>query len=305
MNNIDPGPTNAAIGSPAAEVHIDERLIRKLLADQFEGLAALPLSFVEEGYDNATWRLGNDLAARIPRRSIAGQFIRSEQQWLGKLAPGLPLPVSAPLHIGVPTPYYPWPWSIVPWFDGKPADLSPPSPDAAIPLAGFMKALHKPAPADAPYNQFRAVPLSEREPFLTERFERMKSETDFITPGLETLWRSAVEAPIDSPPTWIHGDLHARNVLTKDGALAAVIDWGDLTSGDRATDLASIWMLLDDQNARAEAIRAVGPLSDATLERAKGWAISFGVLLLDSGLVDNERHAEMGRRTLTRILEGL
>lgn len=305
MNSIDPGATNAAISSPAAEVDIDEPLIRKLLADQFGNLAALPLEFVEEGYDNATWRLGNDLAARIPRRSIARQFIRSEQLWLSHLAPDLPLPVPAPLHIGVPTPYYPWPWSIVPWFDGQPADLAPPSAEAAIPLANFMKALHKPTPADAPYNEFRAVPLAEREPFLTERFERLKAKTDYITKGLETLWRTAVKAPIDIPPTWIHGDLHARNVLTKDGALAAVIDWGDLTSGDRATDLASIWMLLDDPKARTDAIKAVGPLSDATWARAKGWAISFGVLLLDSGLIDNERHAEMGRRTLTRILEDL
>lgn len=305
MNSIDPGPTNALIGSPAAEVHIDEPLIRKLLADQFEELAALPLGFVEEGYDNATWRLGNELAVRIPRRSIAGQFIRSEQLWLGQLAPALPLPVSAPLHIGVPTSYYPWPWSIVPWFDGEPADLSPPSADTAIPLANFIDALHKPAPADAPYNEFRAVPLSEREPFLTERFERLQARTNYITPGLEAAWRSAVEAPIDIAPTWIHGDLHARNVLTKDGALAAVIDWGDLTSGDRATDLASIWMLLDNPKARTVAIKTVGPLTDATWQRAKGWAISFGVLLLDSGLVDNERHAEMGRRTLARILEDL
>ena len=305
MNSIEPGPTNAGIGSPAAEVQIDEPLIRKLLADQFKELAALPLSFVEEGYDNATWRLGTELAARIPRRSIAAQFIRSEQQWLGELGPGLPLPVSVPLHIGVPTPYYPWPWSIVPWFEGQPADLSPPSAAAAIPLADFMKALHKPAPADAPYNEFRAVPLSEREPFLTERFERLKAKTDYITKDLETLWRTAVEAPIDIPPTWIHGDLHARNVLTKDGALTAVIDWGDLTSGDRATDLASIWMLLDGTKARTEAIRAVGPLSNATWVRAKGWAISFGVLLLDSGLIDNERHAEMGRQTLARVLDDL
>lgn len=307
MNSIDPDatPTNTLIGSPAAEVRIDESLIRKLLVDQFGDLAQLPLTFVEEGYDNATWRLGNDLAARIPRRAIAGQFIRSEQQWLCQLAPSLPLPVSAPLHIGTPTAYYPWPWSIVPWFDGQPADLSEPSAAAAIPLANFMAALHKAAPANAPYNEFRAVPLAEREPFLKDRFERLETRTNFITPDLEALWQEAIAAPIDIPRTWIHGDLHARNVLTKDGALVAVIDWGDLTSGDRATDLASIWMLLGDPKARAQAIRATGPLTEATWVRAKGWAISFGVLLLDSGLVDNERHAEMGRRTLSRILEDL
>lgn len=305
MNSIDPGPTNALIGSPAAEVHIDEPLIRKLLADQFEALATLPLRFVEEGYDNATWRLGNELAVRIPRRSIAAQFITSEQLWLGKIAPGLPIPVSVPVHIGAATPWYPWPWSIVPWFEGLPVDLAPLDASAALPLAAFLNALHKPAPAQAPYNEFRCAPLSEREPFLAPRFERLKSKTRFITPELEALWQEAIGAPIDIPPTWIHGDLHARNVLSEKGAIAAVIDWGDMASGDRATDLASIWALLGKPEARAQTIKAVGPLTDATWKRARGWAISFGVLLLDSGLIDNERHAEMGRQTLARILEDL
>lgn len=305
MNSIDPNPTNTLIGSPAAEVQIDEPLIRKLLGDQFDNLAGLSLTFVEEGYDNATWRLGKDLAVRIPRRAIAARFIKSEQLWLTALAPDLPLPVPAPIHIGMPTSYYSWPWSIVPWFDGQPADLAKPAASSAIALVEFMMALHRPAPPDAPHNEFRAVPLAEREPFLAPRFERLKSTTDFITPALEILWQQAVAAPIDIPPTWIHGDLHARNVLTRDGTICAIIDWGDMTSGDRATDLASIWMLLSGKEARATAVDAIDPLSEETWIRAKGWALSFGVLLLDSGLIDNPRHAEMGRRTLLRLAEDL
>jgi len=94
-------------------------------------------------------------------------------------------------------------------------------------------------------------------------------------------------------------------VLTKDGAICAIIDWGDMTAGDRATDLASIWMLLSGKEARATAVDAIGPLSEETWIRSKGWALSFGCLLLDSGLIDNPRHAEMGRRTLLRLAEDL
>lgn len=304
MSGKDISDTNHLVGSPEAEIRIDETLVRSLLRDQVPELADLPLDFIEEGFDNVTYRLGEDKAVRVPRREIAGQFIKSEQDWLTMLAPSLPLPVPAPLHSGTPTSNYPWRWNVVPWFDGKPADLAEPDASAALPLAEFMAALHKPAPEEAPFNEFRATPLSVREPFLAPRFERLRARTDYITQDIDALWRDALAAPIDIEPTWLHGDLHARNVLTKDGQISAVIDWGDMTSGDRATDLASIWMLLGDQAAREAAINSVGPLTDATWLRAKGWAVSFGVMLLDSGLVDNPRHAEMGRRTLLRLVEG-
>lgn len=305
MTGINPADTNTMNGTPPAELEIDEPLIRSLLKDQTPDLAELPLDFIEEGFDNATWRLDEDLAVRIPRRSIAARFIASEQKWLGTLAPGLPLPVPVPLHIGRPTADYPWHWSVVPWFDGMPADLSELGPEAAQPLAEFMLALHRPAPAEAPFNEFRCFPLATREPYLAPRIERLRESTDLITKELDALWQEALAAPVDIETTWIHGDLHARNILTRDGQISAVIDWGDMASGDRATDLASIWMLLGEKEARAMALKAVGPLSEATRVRAIGWAISFGVLLLDSGLIDNERHARMGERTLRRVLEDL
>jgi aminoglycoside phosphotransferase (APT) family kinase protein len=108
-------------------------------------------------------------------------------------------------------------------------------------------------------------------------------------------------APIDRPSAWIHGDLHARNILVDDGNISGIIDWGDMTSGDIATDLAAIWMLFDDPAARRFALATYGGLSEAVIHRSIGWAILFGVVLLDTGLVDNPRHAAMGERTLRRV----
>jgi aminoglycoside phosphotransferase (APT) family kinase protein len=102
-------------------------------------------------------------------------------------------------------------------------------------------------------------------------------------------------------PTWIHGDLHARNVLVEAGSITGIIDWGDLAAGDRATDLASVWMLFDRPEARQEALRAYGGSSAATVERATAWAVLFGVMLLDTGLVDNPRNARLGQRVLERV----
>jgi aminoglycoside phosphotransferase (APT) family kinase protein len=115
----------------------------------------------------------------------------------------------------------------------------------------------------------------------------------------------AVHAPLDVPPTWLHGDLHPRNVLVENGVITGIIDWGDITSGDCATDLASIWLLFAEPHTRQAALAAYADLSEATLQRAKGWAVLFGVMLLESGLIDNRRNALIGARTLRRLTESM
>jgi aminoglycoside phosphotransferase (APT) family kinase protein len=120
---------------------------------------------------------------------------------------------------------------------------------------------------------------------------------------VKKIWHTALNASIDIPATWLHSDLHPRNVLVEDGVLTGIIDWGDLTVGDRATDLAAIWMLFADQSARQQAIAEYANVSDDTLQRAKGWAVLFGVVLLDTGLMDNPRNAVIGAKVLRRVSE--
>ena len=48
---------------------------------------------------------------------------------------------------------------------------------------------------------------------------------------------------------WIHGDLHPGNLLVRDGRLSGVLDFGDVTAGDPATDLSVGWMLLSGLRA--------------------------------------------------------
>jgi aminoglycoside phosphotransferase (APT) family kinase protein len=104
--------------------------------------------------------------------------------------------------------------------------------------------------------------------------------------------------------TWLHGDLHPRNVLVEDGVITGIIDWGDITSGDCATDLASIWMLFTEPRSRQEAVEAYANLTEATVQRAKGWAVLFGVMLLDTGLTDNPKHGAIGERILRHLPDG-
>jgi len=289
-------------GTPKAEVDIDEPLIRQLLASQFPDLASLPLQQVDAGWDNQMYRLGANHAVRMPIRASAIPYLNSEQKWLPIIAPRLTLPAPVPFYIGEPEFGFPWRWSLVPWFDGQTADSQPPNSDQIIPWIEFLRALHQPAPDDAPVNDARGVPLQERASSVNERLDRLRSKSDSVTPAIDHIWSEALEANQSSERLWLHGDTHARNILVKNGKITAVLDWGDMTAGDVASDLASIWMLFEEPQARREGVAAYG-VSPALLARTKGWAVLFASILLDTGLVDHPRHAEMGRTTFRRLSE--
>jgi aminoglycoside phosphotransferase (APT) family kinase protein len=289
---------------PAADIPIDEALVRALLRAQHPDLAELPLQEVESGWDNAMFRLGEKLAVRLPRRIAGAPLIDKEQEWLPQLAPFLPIPVPAPVRTGKPAENYPSRWSIVPWLRGRTADICEPRADQGEPLAAFLCALHRPAPENAPFNPYRGVPLLERAEQIAERIRRLEQHTTLLNPAVKRIHEAAMSAPIDMTPTWLHADLHAGNLLVDDGVISGVIDWGDMTRGDRATDLAAIWINLNDRKARENAMRACNGVSDATWLRAKGWAIFFGVTLGTSALAGDARHAVMARRTLERVVDG-
>jgi aminoglycoside phosphotransferase (APT) family kinase protein len=291
------------IGTPASELEIDTMLVSCLLKDQHPDLAHLPIYAVDAGWDNAMFRLGDRLSVRLPGRKVAAALIEHEQTWLPVLANHLPIPVPVPYRLGKPALGYPYRWSVLPWLTGVTADQQEPDANQSKRLAVFLRSLHMPAPSNAPRNPVRGVPLIHRAASVEERMQRLERKTNRISSEIKEIWNQALNASIDVQPTWLHGDLHARNVLVEKGVITGIIDWGDMTSGDIATDLASIWMLFSDQDARQQAIAAYVTISEATLQRAKGWAVLFGVVLLDTGLVDNPRHAMMGAKTLRRVVE--
>ncbi|MER7006792.1 phosphotransferase [Dactylosporangium sp. NPDC000555] len=262
-----------------ADIAVDASLVRRLILEQHPDLDG-PLTPVAMGWDNAIYRLGADLAVRLPRRRVAAELVYREQQWLPRLAAALPVPVPVPLRVGVPSAGFPFPWSITPWLTGTVVAASPVAPRAAFAeqLAGFLAALHVPAPAAAPANPVRGVPLSTRSEAMAERFA-----TGRVPAGLRGLWDELVAVPFWSgPPLWVHGDPHPGNLLTGPGGrLAAVLDFGDLTSGDPATDLAAAWLVFDaPARAAFRAALGSGPGRDEeTWQRARGWALNIGAAL--------------------------
>ncbi len=293
---------------PSAEVDIDSALLGVLLDEQFPTIASLPRSFVAEGWDNVLWRIGDDLVARLPRRAVAAELVEREQTWLPELAPRLPITVPVPLYRGAPSVRYPWPWSICRWTPGCTAADLPPGPDAAGQLGGFLRALHQPAPPEAPPNPWRGVPLHARDERTRESLAALAGHVD--VPALGMAWQAALEVPRwNGPPVWLHGDLHPLNVIVEGAAadgdaegapsIAAVIDWGDLTSGDPACDLAIGWSLFDPAR-RAEFRRAAG-CDRSTWARARGWALALGVVYLANS-ADHPLLRSIGTTMLDAVL---
>src|SRR5262245_4441693 len=188
---------------PAAEVDIDDVLVRGLLEAQHPDLAGRELTEAAHGWDNVLYRLGDDLLVRLPRRQLAAELVAHEQRWLPELAPRLPLPIPAPVRTGVPTANYPWSWSICPWFDGTPAasaTLTDPAREARR-MGEFLAALHQPAPADAPANPYRGIPLAGRRARFDADLATLGDEVD--AGAARALWERAVSVPRwDRAPVW-------------------------------------------------------------------------------------------------------
>jgi len=286
---------------PAAEVDVSVELVRQLLAEQHPDLAGLPLGVLANGWDNMVCTVGAHLLARLPRRAQAAELVVHEQRWLPALAPGLPLPIPAPVRVGQPAGRYPWNWSVVPFLPGEVAALAAPDDlaSAAVALGEFLAALHVPAPPDAPVNPFRGGPLAGRASRVTEHLGLVASGTE--AGAARAIWDSAADAePWAGPPAWVHGDLHPANILVNAGQISAVIDFGDLTSGDPANDLSVAWMLLPAKE-RAIFWQAYGQADDHTRARARGWALSLALVFLTYS-ADNPLMAQIGKHTFREVL---
>lgn len=289
-------------------VEIDQALVRSLLADQHPDLAGLPIREVEGGWGNMMWRLGDELAIRIPHLTRGPNRLRSEQRWLPALAAHLPLPVPTPVRVGEPSALFPDTWSVTRWVAGVAADREPISrPDAADRLAGFLRVLHRPAPAEAPVNPTHGGPLARHAEGIESWLGVLDSgET---AAAARRVWDEALAAPEwDRAPSWVHGDLHPANVVVAEGTLSGVVDFGDLCAGDPAADLSAAWVLLPAGTA-VRFFAAYREADDATIRRARGWALLRALVLIrigqmaDQGLPGGKRTwGPAGAAALERVL---
>jgi aminoglycoside phosphotransferase (APT) family kinase protein len=256
------------------ELEIEEALVRRLLAAQFSEWADLPLRGVEpRGTVNAIFRLGDELAVRLPRLDGPTAPGSKEFEWLPRLAPLLPVETPVPVAQGWPSDDYPWFWEIHTWVEGETVPVDEiDANQAARDLAALIGTMQQVDPAGAPPG--RGISLAERDEEVRDWLARLDGD-----PIVTAEWERALAAPSwDGLPVWHHGDLDVRNWVVRDGRISGVIDWGAMGVGDPACDVMVAWKL--HSPAARDAFCAALPTDDATWERARGWVLSQAVAVL-------------------------
>jgi aminoglycoside phosphotransferase (APT) family kinase protein len=292
--------------SPVQEslVVIDEALVGQLLAQQFDQWSNLPVvKVVPGGWDNRTFRLGTKLLVRLPSAQRYVAQVEKEQTWLPKLAPFLPLPIPEPIAMGKPGCGFPWVWSVYQWLEGitvEDARIEDPN-KLAIQLARFLRSLYKVDASNGPcpgqHNFHRGGDLAVYADETRAAIAQLGKTIDGLT--CTALLEDALSSKWQNNPVWIHGDVTPGNLLTLNGELSAVIDFGSTAVGDPSCDLAIAWTYFN-KSGREVFRRELG-LDKATWTRGKGWAL-WKALITISGNSPNQKAMSYAQAALQGLM---
>lgn len=280
--------------------------VKRLIQEQFPQWATLEIvPVVQSGWDNRTFRLGNELLIRMPSAQKYANQVEKEQKWLPRLAPYLPLKIPTVVAKGAPGEGYPWSWSIYGWLEGEPVvvaaqlDLE----SIAYDLAVFLRALQQidatQGPAAGADNFYRGGALSVYDEQVHHALACLKDKTDTVI--AHRIWVDACASAWKHSPVWVHGDISRGNLLVQAGRLAAVIDFGQLAVGDPACDLAIAWTLF--KGGSRTVFRRTLQLDDDTWLRGKAWALWKTVIVAGGLVQSNAAEALDSWQIIKEVLE--
>ena len=256
---------------------ITAELAARLVASQFPEWADLAIYPVDvPGWDNITFRLGDDKTVRLPSAPAYEPQVEKEHRWLPYLAQRLPLPIPQPIGKGAPALGFPRRWSIYRWMPGIVANAQSVSDleRFAQEIGAFLRELHRIDAEDGPlfgsHSFQRGGPVAFLDAQTREAIDALRHELD--RDAALAAWESALKAEWEGPATWVHGDVAGTNLLVdRHGRLSAVLDFGCSAVGDPACDLTIAWTLLRGRSR--EIFRSTVGLDDATWARGRGWAL--------------------------------
>ena len=285
------------------QVMTSDALARRLVASQFPQWAHLPVVAIRSmGTDHDIYRLGENLAIRLPKIAWAEGQARFESVWLPRLAPRLPLAVPEPLALGEPEGGYPFAWSIYRWLPGRDLTIAHIEQDQlAHDLAEFIGKLREAPTDEAPplRRAARGAPLRELDGAVRKAIDELGDRINGRAALAE--WGEALQAKGHTGPgAWIHGDLLPGNLLASGERLHAVIDFGTLGVGDPACDLQPAWHVFD-RRTREDFLRALGAGADAR-QRGRGWVLAQTTIALPYYWETNQPMVQQSLAALGRLL---
>ncbi|MER7112590.1 aminoglycoside phosphotransferase family protein [Streptomyces sp. NPDC000229] len=285
--------------------HIDDDLVRRLIAGQFPQWAGLAVErFPSGGTVNAVYRLGDGMLVRLPLTKGGAADVVREREWLPRLAPRLPMAVPEVLGAGEPAEGYPWGWSVYRWLEGEnPREGALTEPMLlAEDLAGFVAAMRSVSLPGAPV-AYRGGPIDSLDASTRAAIEELRGipEEGVDCDAALAVWEDALAAPgWDGEPVWLHADLMPGNLLVERGRLSAVIDFGCMGVGDPACDLFPAWNLLP-AGAREVFREALG-VDDPTWVRGRARAFSQALISLPYHRRTNPAMASNARHVIRAVL---
>ncbi|MFF3755449.1 aminoglycoside phosphotransferase family protein [Streptomyces sp. NPDC002018] len=284
---------------------IDAALVKRLIAAQFPHWSDLPVTPVEvDGWDNRTYRLGDDMTARLPTAAGYVPAVDKENHWLPRLAPSLPVAVPPILAKGAPGEGYAFPWSVRGWLEGETADPARIEDMSrfAVSVAEFLLALQDCETAGGPvageHSFYRGASPAHYDEETRRCLAALQGRVD--TPRAAAVWDAALAAEWGGTPVWFHGDLASGNLLVAEGKLTAVIDFGTSGVGDPACDLVIAWGMFSGDSRKAFR-HAVGQ-DDGTWARARGWALWKALLVLSECADTDRERAALNQHVISEVL---
>jgi aminoglycoside phosphotransferase (APT) family kinase protein len=255
---------------------ITVELVSCLISEQFpqwEGLEIHPVAL--DGWDNSTFRLGEEMSVRIPSHKRYVPQVDKEHRWLPVLAPQLPVPIPRPIARGEPGCGFPAPWSVYGWLEGEPAatvgvtDHDRLADDLGRFLAALQQADTDGGPPAGPHSFNRGGPVATWDEQTRSTIDQLAGEID--ADGAVEVWEAALDAEWNGPDVWVHGDVTGSNLLLCGDRLCGVIDFGCAAVGDPACDLTAAWTMFEGSSR--ERFTAGLSIDEGTWARARGWAL--------------------------------
>ncbi|CAM3788335.1 phosphotransferase [Alkalicoccus chagannorensis] len=235
-------------GKPMTEKEAETRIARA-----FPELGPLEVRTAGTGFDTFVFQVNEQYVFRFPRQEKGKWAMENENRILHRLwEEGVQLPFD------VPQPQFYAPgedgafpfvgFSYVPGHElaeEKNVDLLGFHTEA---LAEMMKQLHTIELDDSwqlPEDELLRLSSKKRRPMLLEYLDELKEVCDPRTRELLEMYLYHIPE-WENPPSsvLVHGDLHPKNLIAREGRLSGVIDWGDAHYGHPASDLALVFQAL-------------------------------------------------------------